>query len=581
MTWYDNNWNYRKPITISNIGSTLTDYQVLVTMDTASLVAAGKLLSNCNDIRFTSSDGSALISYWIESGCNTALTKIWVKIPSIANGNNTIYIYYGNSGATSESNYFSTFDIFGNGSSGILTVSSANTIVNNYTYLTGNENSGDNIIAVDSGTGFSNGDEILIVQMQNYSAGTAGQYEFRKILSGEGTTSFTLDTPLKGSYTSGTFNSTNATVTQVVRIPQYTNITINSLASIIAPAWDGYKGGIVIFRANGIITNSGDINVTAKGFRGGLAGTTISWPGDAIGLQGEGTKGKGVGNRFSDPYGGGGAGQQTSSPRNDRSGGGGGGYGTAGSDGIAQTYPEYRGRGGATYGSSDLSTIFFGSGGGGDSRDGPAFFSGNGGGIVIIYSSSINGLITTKGEDGIYNSEGASGGAGGSIFITSVNISSLTTNASYGTGSLAAYCPGGCAGGNGGYGRIRLSANSISGTSDPTAYTTGFDTVHNRKYASPEPSFGVSGAEELNITATLMTLNTNTCAGPCQIIAGVTWQNMGSSSVTFTPAILIDGTTIAYATSNITIGPYPAEGSSTITTPTLLAGTHQICPYPN
>ena len=29
------------------------------------------------------------------------------------------------------------------------------------------------------------------------------------------------------------------------------------------------------------------------------------------------------------------------------------------------------------------------------------------------------------------------------------------------------------------------------------------------------------------------------------------------------------------------IGPYPAEGSSTITTPTLLAGTHQICPYPN
>ncbi len=102
-----------------------------------------------------------------------------------------------------------------------------------------------------------------------------------------------------------------------------------------------------------------------------------------------------------------------------------------------------------------------------------------------------------------------------------------------------------------------------------------------RKYASPEPTFGVSGTEELNITATDMILNTNTCAGSCQIIAGVTWQNMGSSNVTFTPAILIDGTTIAYATSNITIGPYPLTGSSTITTPILSIGTHQICPYPN
>ena len=98
MAWLTS-WNYRKPITISNAGSTLSDYQVSITVDTASLVSAipSKLLSSCNDIRFTSSDGSTTLNYWIESGCNTSSTKIWIKIPSITTGTNIIYLYYDNS----------------------------------------------------------------------------------------------------------------------------------------------------------------------------------------------------------------------------------------------------------------------------------------------------------------------------------------------------------------------------------------------------------------------------------------------------------------------------------------------------
>ena len=125
MAWLTG-WNYRKPITISNSGSSLTDYQTSITIDTASLVTAGKLLSNCNDIRFTSSDGSTLLSYWIESGINSPATKIWVKIPSIANGNNTIYIYYNNLLAAAVSNgrdTFVVFDDFATGSSEQWTVS--------------------------------------------------------------------------------------------------------------------------------------------------------------------------------------------------------------------------------------------------------------------------------------------------------------------------------------------------------------------------------------------------------------------------------------------------------------------------
>jgi hypothetical protein len=106
------NGNYnRKPVLIDNTlnPNTLTDYQVLVNLDTASLISQGKMRSDCGDIRFTDSDGSTLLNYWIESGCNTANTRIWVKVPSIpASSTKTIYVYYGNSSANSLSNYSAT-----------------------------------------------------------------------------------------------------------------------------------------------------------------------------------------------------------------------------------------------------------------------------------------------------------------------------------------------------------------------------------------------------------------------------------------------------------------------------------------
>jgi len=69
--------------------------------------------TDCGDIRFTDSDGTTLLNYWLESGCNTASTKIWVKVPEIpASSNKTIYVYYGNSEATSLSNGEAVFDFF-------------------------------------------------------------------------------------------------------------------------------------------------------------------------------------------------------------------------------------------------------------------------------------------------------------------------------------------------------------------------------------------------------------------------------------------------------------------------------------
>lgn len=108
-------WKYRRPITINNTGnpSNLTNYQVVVIVDTASLVSAGKMRSDCGDIRFTDNDGNTLLSYWIESGINTSSTRIWVRVPSIPGGSTkVIYMYYGNPTATSRSNGSSVFDFF-------------------------------------------------------------------------------------------------------------------------------------------------------------------------------------------------------------------------------------------------------------------------------------------------------------------------------------------------------------------------------------------------------------------------------------------------------------------------------------
>jgi len=109
-------WGYRKPIAIDSgrESSDLTDYQVMVTVDTASLIKQGKMKSDCSDIRFTDSDGTTLLPYWIEDGtANTGNTRIWVKVPYIkARSTKIIYMYYGNPSALSASNGDAVFLFF-------------------------------------------------------------------------------------------------------------------------------------------------------------------------------------------------------------------------------------------------------------------------------------------------------------------------------------------------------------------------------------------------------------------------------------------------------------------------------------
>ena len=112
QTWYNASWLYRIPVSVSNPGqSTLTNFQVKIELDLSNFDFA-KAKDDGSDIRFTSGNGSELISYWIENWVQSASATIWVKVPSIPTYGTTIFMYFGNLGATSSSSGTGTFDFF-------------------------------------------------------------------------------------------------------------------------------------------------------------------------------------------------------------------------------------------------------------------------------------------------------------------------------------------------------------------------------------------------------------------------------------------------------------------------------------
>jgi Alpha-tubulin suppressor and related RCC1 domain-containing proteins len=88
---------YMKRIIIKeNSGNTLTDYPILVTVDTQTPISAGKMKPDGGDIIFIDHASENPLPYWIDSGLNTTETKIWVRIPHIpASGTKEIHLYYG------------------------------------------------------------------------------------------------------------------------------------------------------------------------------------------------------------------------------------------------------------------------------------------------------------------------------------------------------------------------------------------------------------------------------------------------------------------------------------------------------
>lgn len=121
-SWYDSSWGYRKQITINGSSAgAQSNYQMRLTVHKgtgsdsgANVYLGSNVQDDFDDIRFTKSDGSTLLDYWIESYTSGTLAVVWIEFDSIPTSGSSanFYIYYGNSGASSGSNGANTFIFF-------------------------------------------------------------------------------------------------------------------------------------------------------------------------------------------------------------------------------------------------------------------------------------------------------------------------------------------------------------------------------------------------------------------------------------------------------------------------------------
>jgi len=333
----------------------------------------------------------------------------------------------------------------GNGADGAITVNATTYTDNSETNLSATTASGAASITVISAASFAAGERILIIQAEGIGI---GEYEENTISSIAGNV-LTLAHGTGNTYTvvAGT------SVVEVMKIMQYTNITINSGGILTAHAWNGSTGGTMYFYASGTITVNagGKITMDDLGFLGGAGGT------GGIGSAGLTTIGTGAtiagasGNN-----GGNGAGSSGGTGAGGGGNGGAGGQedqtvGTAGSAGSA-------GQGPAANGSSYPNVLEMGGGGRGASGGTGGYGGGPGGGGGADNNNVCGcGLDGTNGSDGTIGSTGStgsSGGNGGGIMVIYVNTitGSGTVTAKGAQGGAGGQGGTGGAGGDGGYG---------------------------------------------------------------------------------------------------------------------------------
>ncbi len=102
-------WEKARYVEIKNPYNKLIDHQILLTMNSKKLIDDGLMRPDCGDLRFADLDGNPL-PYWIESGCGTFNTKVWIQVPEVMPGDNRILMHYGNPLAGSESDEVATMD---------------------------------------------------------------------------------------------------------------------------------------------------------------------------------------------------------------------------------------------------------------------------------------------------------------------------------------------------------------------------------------------------------------------------------------------------------------------------------------
>ena len=112
FAWWNNNWTYKKSITLnhSQVCSTLINFPVLISIVDGNLASHAQ--ADGDDICFTNSAEDIQLNHEIEaytSGTGTLVA--WVNITSLSSSVDTvIYMYYGNAGATNQEHAADTWN---------------------------------------------------------------------------------------------------------------------------------------------------------------------------------------------------------------------------------------------------------------------------------------------------------------------------------------------------------------------------------------------------------------------------------------------------------------------------------------
>lgn len=314
--------------------------------------------------------------------------------------------------------------------------------------------------------GVEAGDEVLLIALQADDRDAAGSYAFADVASVEDSALVLGTTPDLGL--DGDLSDRKVVVQ---RVPHYTNVRVRAGGTLTAARWDGETGGVLAIRVTGTLTieDGGAVSVSGLGYAGGPTGDSYN----VDGYQGESLAGPGVGGASS-------AAGYNESNRAWAANLGGGGCNVGGGGGEhaggATASESWNGvatapQAGETYGSEDLSQLYFGSGGGGVVNLGGASGSGGaGGGILFVEAGSIvaegTAALVARGEDATAWASGswtygAGGGAGGSLWIQSdtMSLAAGALVATGGEGWDAVTRPGG----DGGAGRIRVDCVTVGG----------------------------------------------------------------------------------------------------------------------
>jgi large repetitive protein len=362
-------------------------------------------------------------------------------------------------------------------------------IVNDYAEIIVAARAGTSIVAVDDASKLKLNDVVLVwrpVGIERAALGdpapislsasdALGRSQFARVLS-VSAAEVDLDRPLEFDVPKD--------FAQIVRVPEYSTVSISNGALVQAKSWDGRVGGIVVLLVQGRATIDGIVSAKAAGGRGGRffsTGVLLTGCADQEGLPnlGYAASGEGV---FVAGYDGSGDPAKAPGGRANRANGagggnchnsGGGGGGSAGAGGIGglswsgDGSRAVGGLGGAALAASLADRLFMGGGGGAGetdhrtNRERPS--SGAvGGGVVLIRAMSIDGSgsISADGADAEAAAfeGGGGGGAGGSVFLESESDVRLSVSAVGGTGADTS--EGFSPGGGGGGGRIRVTAQN-------------------------------------------------------------------------------------------------------------------------